>query len=204
MAAGDTALSICSDALLMLGAKPISSFDEGTDEASVANRLYPDIKDQAILLYPWSFSYKKTSIARLITTPINEYRYEYQLPGDRLTSPRAIYDTSATNIPPRKEYRIIGDKLLADYEQVYIDYQYSVPEFEMPTYFVQLLKYMMTWHLALPITDQTDKSQYWQSVATGSPAENGRGGYLRQAMNIDGAGNPTNAINDFSLISVRY
>jgi hypothetical protein len=204
MAAGDTALSICSDALLMLGAKPISSFDEGTDEASVANRLYPDIKDQAILMYPWSFSYKKTSIARLITTPINEYRYEYQLPGDRLTSPRAIYDTSATNIPPRKEYRIIGDKLLADYEQVYIDYQYSVPEFEMPSYFVQLLKYMMTWHLALPITDQTDKSQYWQSVATGSPAENGRGGYLRQAMNIDGAGNPTNAINDFSLISVRY
>jgi hypothetical protein len=204
MAAGDTALSICSDALLMLGAKPISSFDEGTDEASVANRLYPDIKDQALLMYPWSFSYKKTSIARLITTPINEYRYEYQLPGDRLTSPRAIYDTSATNIPPRKEYRIIGDKLLTDYEQVYIDYQYSVPEFEMPSYFVQLLKYMMTWHLALPITDQTDKSQYWQSVATGSPAENGRGGYLRQAMNIDGAGNPTNAINDFSLISVRY
>jgi hypothetical protein len=204
MAAGDTALSICSDALLMLGAKPISSFDEGTDEASVANRLYPDIKDQAILMYPWSFSYKKTSIARLISTPINEYRYEYQLPGDRLTSPRAIYDTSSTNIPPRKEYRIIGDKLLADYEQVYIDYQYSVPEYEMPSYFVQLLKYMMTWHLALPITDQTDKSQYWQSVATGAPGENGRGGYLRQAMNIDGAGNPTNAINDFSLISVRY
>ena len=204
MAAGDTALSICSDALLMLGAKPISSFDEGTDEASVANRLYPDIKDQAILMYPWSFSYKKVSIARLISTPINEYRYEYQLPGDRLTSPRAIYDTNTTNIPPRKEYRIIGDKLLTDYEQVYIDYQYSVPEFEMPSYFVQLLKYMMTWHLALPITDQTDKSQYWQSVATGAPGENGRGGYLRQAMNIDGAGNPTNAINDFSLINVRY
>jgi len=204
MASGDTSLSICSDALLMLGAKPISSFDEGTDEASVANRLYPDIRDQAILMYPWSFSFKKTSIARLITTPTNEYRYEYQLPGDRLTSPRAVYDSSATNIPPRKEYRIIGDKLLTDYEQVYIDYQYSVPEFEMPSYFVQLLKYMMTWHLALPITDQTEKSQYWQGVAVGSPESNGRGGYLRQAMNIDGQGNPTNAINDFSLISVRY
>lgn len=204
MAAGDTALSICSDALLMLGAKPISSFDEGTDEASVANRLYPDIRDQALLMYPWSFSFKKTSCARLITTPTNEYRYQYQLPGDRLTSPRAVYDSNATNIPPRKEYRIMGDKLLTDYEEVYIDYQYAVPEYEMPSYFVQLLKYMMTWHLALPITDQTDKSQYWQGVATGGPSENGRGGYLRQAMNIDGAGNPTNAINDFSLISVRY
>jgi len=204
MASGDTSLSICSDALLMLGAKPISSFDEGTDEASVANRLYPDIRDQALLMYPWSFSFKKTSIARLISTPTNEYKYEYQLPGDRLTSPRAVYDSNATGLPPRKEYRIIGDRLLTDYEQVYIDYQYAVPEYDMPSYFVQLLKYMMSWHLALPITDQTEKSQYWQSVAVGSPSDNGRGGYLRQAMNIDGAGNPTNAINDFSLIAVRY
>jgi hypothetical protein len=156
------------------------------------------------MLYPWSFAFKKTSIAQLVTTPTNEYRYEYQLPGDRLGSPRAVYDSDAVGIPPRKEYRIMGSKLLTDYEEVYIDYQYAVPEYDMPSYFVQLLKYMMTWHLALPITDQTEKSQYWQSVAIGSPSENGRGGYLRQAMNIDGAGSPTNAINDFSLIAVRY
>lgn len=204
MAAGDTALSICSDSLLMLGAKPISSFDEGTDEASVANRLYSDIRDQALVVYPWSFSFKKVQLARLSSTPTNEYKYEYQLPGDRLASPRAVYDTSATNMPPVKEYRIMGDKILCDYEQVWIDYQYSVPEYSMPQYFVQLLKYMMAWHLALPITDQTEKAQYWQSVATGSQAENGRGGYMRVAMNIDGAGQPTNAINDFSLIAVRY
>jgi hypothetical protein len=204
MAAGDTALSICSDALLMLGAKPISSFNEGTDEASVANRLYPDIRNQTLVMYPWSFSFKKLKLARLITTPTNEFKYEYQLPGDRLASPRAVYDTSATNIPPVKDYRIMGDKVLADYEEVWIDYQYSVPEFAMPTYFVQFLKYMMAWHLALPITDQTEKAQYWQGVAVGGPAENGRGGSLRQAMNIDGQGQPTNAINDFSLIAVRY
>jgi len=204
MAAGDTALSICSDALLMLGAKPISSFNEGTDEASVANRLYPDIRNQTLVMYPWSFSFKKLKLARLITTPTNEFKYEYQLPGDRLSAPRAVYDTSATNIPPVKEYRIMGDKVLADYEEVWIDYQYSVPEFAMPTYFVQFLKYMMAWHLALPITDQTEKAQYWQGVATGGPSENGRGGSLRQAMNIDGQGQPTNAINDFSLIAVRY
>ena len=91
MAAGDSGLSICSDALLMLGAKPISSFTEGTDEASIAS----------------------------------------------------------------------------------------------------------------PSTDQIEKAQYWQSVAVGSPGENGRGGYMRTAMNIDGQNQPTNSIKDFSLISVR-
>jgi len=62
MAAGDSALSICSDALQMLGAKPISSFTEGTDEANVADSLYSDIKKQALLLYPWSFVYKKIAL----------------------------------------------------------------------------------------------------------------------------------------------
>ena len=62
MAAGDTSLSICSDALVMLGAKPISSFDEGTDEASISDRLYGDIKNQALMLYPWSFSFKKLQL----------------------------------------------------------------------------------------------------------------------------------------------
>ena len=73
----------------------------------------------------------------------------------------------------------------------------------MPVYFVQLLKYMMAWHLSYPITDQDSKAQYWQSVAVGAPSENGRGGYMRTAIQMDGQGQPTNYIDDFALIAVR-
>jgi hypothetical protein len=204
MAAGDSALSVCSDSLLMLGAKPIASFTEGTDEASICDRLYPDIRDQALMMYPWSFSFKKVQCARLVTIPVTEYKYEYQLPSDRLGSPRAVYDANEVGSPVRNDYRIMGDKVLTNYEEVWVDYQYSVTESSMPVFFVQLLKYLLAWHLSVPITDQTEKAQYWQGVATGSPSENGRGGYMRQAMNIDGQGQPINAINDFSLINVRY
>lgn len=203
MAAGDSGLSICSDALLMLGAKPISSFTEGTDEASVCDRLYPDIRDQTLMVYPWSFSFKKVQLARLVTTPTNEFKYEYQMPADRLGAPRAVYASNAVGANITFDYRIMGSKLLSNEEQIYVDYQYYVPETEMPVWFVQLLKYMVAWHVALPITDQVDKTQYWQSVAVGSPGENGRGGYMRTAMNIDGQNQPTNSIKDFSLISVR-
>lgn len=204
MATGDTDIRICSDALLLLGAAPISSFTEGTDESNICDRLYPDIKIKTLASYPWSFSFKKVQLARLITTPTNEYKYEYQMPSDMIGVPRAVYDTADIGGPRRREYRLMGSKILTDYEKVYIDYQYNVPEYALPHYFVQLLKYQIAWHIALPITDQTEKSQYWKMIAEGNVSENGRGGYMRQAMNIDGQGKPTNAFQDFSLIDVRY
>lgn len=203
MASGDSALSICSDALLMLGASAISSFNQGTDEANVADRLYEDVRNQTLMTYPWSFSFKKAQLAQLSTTPINEWKYEYQLPGDRLGSPRRVYNSAAYNIAPISAYEIIGAKLLTNEQKIYVEYQYPTLEAEMPSYFVQLLKYMMAWHMALPITDQVEKAQYWQGVAVGSPAENGRGGYMRTAMNIDGQGQPVQTIEDYSLIAVR-
>lgn len=203
MAIGDSALSICSDALLLLGAKPISSFTEGTDEASTCDSLYPNIRDQALSIYPWSFAFKKVQLARLTSTPTNEYKYEYQLPSDRLSAPRAVYNSASVGANVITSYKIMGSKLLTNEELIYVDYLYSVTESEMPVWFVQLLKYIMAWHLSVPITDQVDKAQYWQSVAIGSPGENGRGGYMRTAMNIDGQNQPVNGIKDFSLIAVR-
>lgn len=204
MAAGDTGVSICSDALILLGAKPISSFNDGTDEANSCDRLYSDIRDTTLTMYPWSFAYKKVKLARLVTTPTTEWRYEYQMPGDRLGNPRALFQTNNAFARPVKEWDIQGDKILTNYEEVYIDYPYQTPEYAMPQYFIQLLKYMMAWHLSMPITEQEAKAQYWQGVAVGGPAENGRGGFFRTASNIDGQGQPPQVIEDYSLVAARF
>jgi hypothetical protein len=204
MAAGDTPVSICSDALILLGAKTISSFNDGTDEANSCDRLYPDVRDMTLSMYPWSFAYKKVKLIKLITTPVSEWRYEYQLPGDRLGNPRAVFETANVYARPVKLWEIQGDKLLTNYEEVYIDYPYQTPEYAMPQYFVQLMKYMMAWHLAYPITEQEAKTGYWQGVAVGAPSENGRGGYFRQAVNIDAQGQPPQVIEDYELVAVRY
>lgn len=204
MAAGDTGVSICSDALILLGAKPISSFNDGTDEANSCDRLYPDVRDMMLMMYPWSFAYKKVQISKLITTPNSEWTYEYQLPGDRLGNPRAVFRTNQINERPIKSWEIIGDKLMTNEEEIFIDYPFQTPEFAMPKFFVQLLKYAMAWHLAYPVTEQTDKTQYWQQVAVGFPAENGRGGYFRQAIQMDSQGQPPQVIEDYALSDARF
>ena len=203
MAAGDTDIRICSDALLMLGGKAISSFNEGTSASNTCDRLYPGIKYSTLQSYPWSFSFKKVQLAQTINTPVNQYRYEYQLPSDRLGAIRRAYNSTAIGAGTFNDWVIQGDKLLTNETTVVIDYQFAPTESEMPAYFVQLLKYMMAWHLADPITDQVSKTQYWQQVAVGSPGENNRGGYFRTAMVVDGQGNTTQSFEDFSLIEVR-
>jgi len=203
MAAGDTDIRICSDALLILGGKAISSFNEGTSASNTCDRLYPGVKFSTLQSYPWSFSFKKVQLAQTINTPVNQYRYEYQLPSDRLGAIRRAYNSTAIGAGTFNDWVIQGDKLLTNETTVVIDYQFAPTESEMPAYFVQLLKYMMAWHLADPITDQVSKTQYWQQVAVGSPGENNRGGYFRTAMVVDGQGNTTQSFEDFSLIEVR-
>lgn len=204
MAAGDTDLSICSDALIMLGASPISSFTEGTDAAQACDRLYPDLRDSLIARYPWSWSYKKAQLSRLTTVPTNEWLYAYQLPGDILSGVRALFASSGTNEEPlRYGWEVYGDQVYTNLTSVYIDYQTTVTESKMPNYFVHFIRTAMAAELAMVITDQISKSDYYRGLAFGSPGEQGRGGLFREAMNIDSRGNPPQIIEDYSLIDVK-
>ena len=204
MAEGDTDVSICSQALLLLGANQITSFSDGTAPSSICSVLYPRIKSQTLGMYHWSFTLSKTSLARLATTPTNFYSYAYQLPSDMfLGVPRVVYTSASTSAPNTTEYEIQGSQLLTNQATIVVDYQRLVSEQDMPSYFIQLLIYQMAWHLAEPITDQITKSDYWKTVALGTPTENMRGGYFRQAINIDGAGQSKTVIADYLLTEVR-
>jgi hypothetical protein len=204
MASGDTKLSICSDALILLGATPLSSFSDGTDAAQICDRLYDDLKDSIVASYPWSWSFKKVQLARLTEEPVNEWKYFYQLPGDRLSGVRAVFNSSATGIAPiQRGWELLGDKLMSSQEQIWIDYQFSPGESALPTYFVQLLKYAMAAEIAETVTDQLTKAEYFERKAFGGPDQNRRGGYFRVASNIDGSSKSIERMEDYSLISVR-
>lgn len=204
MAVGDTDLSICSDALILLGASPISSFTEGSDAAQACDRLYPDLRDTMLSTYVWSWTLKKSQISRLSTNPINEWEYAYQLPGDMLSGVLAVFETNGTNERSKRYgWEVYGDQLYTNMETAFIDYQASISETKMPNYFVRLLRTALASELAIVVTDQATKADYFKAQAFGSPNENGRGGLMREAMNIDARGQSTQIVEDYSLIEVR-
>ena len=209
MAAGDTQVSICNKALMFLGAEAITSFTDGSVASDACSSMYTEVKRSTLGMYPWSFTISKTQLARDTATPANEWIYQYTIPSDTLTGvPRAVRMSSAAGVALFKAWEINQSAaglavLMTNAEEIHIDYQRSVNESAMPSYFVQLLAYQFAWHMAEVITDQTTKSEYWRSVALGTPGEGQRGGYFRQAVNIDASGQTPSVISDYILMDVR-
>jgi hypothetical protein len=205
MASNDTDITICSDALVLLGAQPITSLTDGSDPADVCNRLYPDLKNHLLTVYPWSWSLKKVQLSKNATDPVNEWDNAFDLPNDIIGSVIAVFDSSSSGIRPRRYgWEIYGTQLFTNLDTIYIDYQATVVEASMPEYFIRFLRVALAAEIAIPITDQATKSDYFRAQAYGSPGESGRGGLLREAMNIDGRGQGTQIVEDYSLIQARY
>jgi hypothetical protein len=205
MATGDTDVTICSDALVLLGAAAITSLTDGSDTADACNRLYPDLKNHLLTVYPWSWSLKKVQLSKDSTDPVNEWDNAFNFPADLIGSPIAVFDSSASGTRPRRYgWEIYGTQLFTNLDTIYIDYQATVTEANMPAYFVRFLRVALASEIAITVTDQATKADYFRAQAYGSPGESGRGGLLREAMNIDGRGQGTQIVEDYSLIQARY
>lgn len=204
MASGDTDVSVCSHALTLLGSSTISSFSDGTAPASVCNVLYPKVKASTLGMYKWSFSLAKSALSKLSDAPVSEYKNQFTLPTTIINNtPFKVFSNNGVGSSPITDFEIQGAVLLSDHDAIWVDFQQTVSEASMPTYFIQLLVYQMAWHLAEPVTDQIEKSEYWKTVALGSANENLRGGYFRQAANIDSRGQSNPVIADYILTDFR-
>ena len=155
-------------------------------------------------MYPWSFAIAKVALQRLSTAPTSEWRYGYQLPAGLITgNVREVRTSSNVGAATIRGFEIVGDQLMTDETTIYVDYISRPLEAAMPPYFVKLLVYQTAWHLAEPVTDQITKAEWWRTIALGGPADNGRGGFFRQAASIDGQVTHPKTFENFDLIDVR-
>lgn len=199
----DTKEDIVSRSLVLLGEATINSFTDGSDPANAAAALWDSTVKQMLTAYPWGFTKKKRQLSRLAGAPLNEWQYKFQLPTDLISGPLAVYNSTAVGAVPIRDFEKFGDELYADDTTMLIDYQFQPEIVDWPYYFITLMEFVMAFKLAIPVTDQVNKSDYWRQVAFGLPSEQGKGGYFREARGLDAHFKPSDAIGDLSLVEVR-
>ena len=82
--AADSPLDICSRSLILIGAEPISSFDDGSTEALVCVNLYEDLVRTSLTNTRWRFATNQQVLNRLTNEPTGRYDQAYQLPTDSI------------------------------------------------------------------------------------------------------------------------
>ena len=144
----DTALDISSRALILIGAEPISSFDDGTTEALVCVNLYEDVVQSALVNTRWRFATNQKVLNQLSDAPTGRYDLAYQLPSD-LIMLHAI--TVNDNLV---DYQLYGDKVYADTatsDTVIADYTFRANEEDFPSYFTIAVEFSLAVILATSI-----------------------------------------------------
>lgn len=131
----DNRLELCSDALVLIGDGPLTSFSDDGLGARVASQLVDDVTDAALASYPWRFATKMDALDQLEDDPVDIWAYAYQIPGDFL------HGISLTQNQMPVPYDRYGDKLFCDADNdttavvlTYIyqaDIQWWLPDFRL-------------------------------------------------------------------------
>ena len=187
-----TKIEICQQALVMIGASPISSFDDGTTEAIACENMYAETVKNELALYRWRFATAMQLMSRLEDAPATKWDAAYQLPAEMLV-PYTVYVNSVPINFDRYEDMIFCDAASTD--EVYIEGLYNVAEQFWPPYFTMLIILRMAALLVHSIGAQVDTSDLLDRRA-------GRQGAIARARDAQGRTAPR--FDTTRLISNRF
>jgi hypothetical protein len=153
----NTKVDICNMGLGHLSNEPIDNFD--TDQSRHAQKCrlyYEQAKFDLLTEFSWFFAQKQANLARLTTTPLFTWDYEYQLPNDLLRIERVLASTQRPAVNP--PYEVMGDKILSNEAQVPIVYTFKFPDSDtakMPSLFKTILGFDMAILMAPSLASNT-------------------------------------------------
>jgi hypothetical protein len=199
-----TDVSLCSRALVGLGAGSISSFDEETDRATICRETYPGLKAALLSKYAWRFLMTKKALTRDAVAPIGEWAYSYIVPGEALSGAAHAVFYDASHPLAAARYELFGRRIYTDEAVVFIDFVENKPEGAWPAYFQQLMVYAIRAEIAFAVTDQQGVADHWSEKAYGTPQEAGLGGAFGDAMTLDAQGSANIGLRNDALVDARF
>ena len=183
-----TSISICSNALLMLGAKTINSFDEDSDRAKLVATLWPSFLAWILRNHYWNCAKKRVILSPEVETPAFDWAYQFILPADWVRT---------LNVGERvavEDFEQMGNRILFNSNVLYLTYiSDSVTQYDNEL--VNLLEVGMAARMAYAITQsaslQEARMQEFKLA-------------LRSARAVDGMDEPPLEFRDSVLLNARY
>jgi len=187
-----TGVSICSNALLMLGSQTINDFADqlNLDRAKLCANLYPTVRDDMLRSHPWNCCIKRAILAPDAVAPLFGYSHSFELPAD--FSRVLEVGTGGQQI----DYLVEGRTIQADTTVLELRYVFrNEVENTWDAHLVALVTQAMCATLAYPVT---------QSTAKQAGEEQKLELMLRRARAVDGQEDPPQTLGDERLLRARF
>jgi hypothetical protein len=150
-----TDIDIASNALLLVGDEPISSFDDSGAGATVAKAIYAETYGMVLSEHPWTFAFKEQELNKLSQTPddVTGYKNAFQLPGELIRIWALL---------PHSMYTIVGSLLYSNEESLLARYVFKVDETALPPHVVKALEYKLASEFAMSVTESETKADLYE------------------------------------------
>lgn len=182
-------VSICSNALLMLGAQPIASFTEGSDRALLASNLYPAERKAFMRSHNWGCLTVRVNLAPMAEAPAFGYTRQFALPGDCIR----LLDVGEEG--ETLTYRVERRRILHNGTVLPVRYIADLDEGDWDDAMVHAMTLRMAALFAYPITASSSMADAMAQKAKDA---------LRDAKTTDGQEDDTQAVEHSPLLDSRY
>lgn len=187
-------VSICSNALLMLGDKPISSFKEADSPTNIARsqlcgNLYPQVRNAVLRGKNWNCARARQLVMPSTEKPAFEYTAKFLKPGDWLRTIQVGHTGSDL------DFKDEGGFILANVDSlplIYIFKNESVQTYDV--LLVEVLTHAMAWRMAYPVTKSTSLMDKLEKALLS---------VWQQASAVDGQDDGPEDLGSFDMLSAR-
>ncbi|QXI40435.1 hypothetical protein [Pseudomonas xantholysinigenes] len=187
-----TGVSICSNALLMLGAQTINDFADqnNLDRAKLCANLYPFQRDSILRAHPWNCCIKRLLLAPNADKPAFGYPNAFELPADCLR----VLEVGSGGC--QIDYLVEGRSIQADTGSLELRYVFrNENESTWDSHLVDLMTLAMAAVLAYPVTQSTSERDSREAKLAQA---------MRQAKAVDGQEDPPQTLGDERLLRSRF
>jgi|TARA_B100000212_G_scaffold339681_1_gene318626 hypothetical protein len=184
-------IDICSRALILIGANPITSFQDATTEANVAVNVYEDVARAALVNSRFRFATNQEKLPLLTSVPTGRFDVAHQLPTDLLM----LHAVTVNDNPI--EYSVYGDKVFSDSattDELIADYTFRANEKTWPSYFTLAVEYSLAIIFATSIARDSSLATLMQTQAERMMAK---------ARNLDSQQQTTRKLTSSRFITSR-